>query len=213
MRIGLKIGSKLTLIQRAKGIYGLNRGSAGPCIPDQRIFQNSFFSFYQDFCVKKLKFCCPGRDEFGKKCKKCPIDADGTVCSGNGICVGAGDKEGPGNCKCNDHFAGWKCHECHEDYYMSKGECHKCHKSCKVSYTIIRSLQCVATIAVPDPGPWRNSNVLFQTCTGPKSKHCKACASHYIPRQLSNGEFECKYEQEHDKYAREQKEKEAKDEL
>jgi len=182
MRIGLKIGSKLTLIQRAKGIYGLNRGSAGPCIPDQRIFQNSFFSFYQDFCVKKLKFCCPGRDEFGKKCKKCPVDADGTVCSGNGICVGAGDKEGPGNCKCNDHFAGWKCHECHEDYYMSKGECHKCHKSCK-------------------------------TCTGPKSKHCKACASHYIPRQLSNGEFECKYEQEHDKYAREQKEKEAKDEL
>lgn len=150
MRIGLKIGSKLTLIQRAKGIYGLNRGSAGPCIPDQRIFQNSFFSFYQDFCVKKLKFCCPGRDEFGKKCKKCPVNADGTVCSGNGICVGAGDKEGPGNCKCNDHFAGWKCHECHEDYYMSKGECHKCHKSCKVSYTIIRSLQCVATIAVPD---------------------------------------------------------------
>merc|ERR1719356_540935 len=105
MRIGLKIGSKLTLIQRAKVFIRI--------------------------CVKKLKFCCPGRDEFGKKCKKCPVNADGTVCSGNGICVGAGDKEGPGNCKCNDHFAGWKCHECHEDYYMSKGECHKCHKSCK----------------------------------------------------------------------------------
>ena len=95
----------------------------------------TFFSFYEDFCVKKLKFCCPGRDEFGKKCKKCPVDADGKVCSGNGICVGAGDKEGIGGCKCNDHFAGWKCHECHEDYFMSKGECHKCHKSCKVSLT------------------------------------------------------------------------------
>ena len=94
----------------------------------------TFFSFYEDFCVKKLKFCCPGRDEFGKKCKKCPVDSNGTVCSGNGICVGAGDKEGIGNCKCNDHFVGWKCHECHEDYFMSKGECHKCHKSCKVSY-------------------------------------------------------------------------------
>ena len=103
-------------------------------------FLKSDFSFYQDFCVKKLKFCCPGRDEFGKKCSKCPVDADGTVCSGNGICVGAGDKEGAGNCKCNDHFVGWKCHECHEDYYMSKGECHKCHKSCKVSDTIFRYL-------------------------------------------------------------------------
>ena len=103
-------------------------------------FLKSYFSFYQDFCVKKLKFNCPGRDEFGKKCKKCPVDADGTVCSGNGICVGAGDKEGAGNCKCNDHFVGWKCHECHEDYYMSKGECHKCHKSCKVSDTIFRYL-------------------------------------------------------------------------
>jgi len=139
-------------------------------------------NFYEDFCVKKLKFCCPGRDEFGKKCKKCPVDADGKVCSGNGICVGAGDKEGIGGCKCNDHFAGWKCHECHEDYFMSKGECHKCHKSCK-------------------------------TCTGPKSKDCKACGSHYRPRQLSDGTFECKYESEHEKYRREEEEKKSKDEL
>ena len=109
-------------------------------------FLKSYFSFYQDFCVKKLKFNCPGRDEFGKKCKKCPVDADGSVCSGNGICVGAGDKEGAGNCKCNDHFVGWKCHECHEDYYMSKGECHKCHKSCKVSDIIIRYLLMLITI-------------------------------------------------------------------
>ena len=120
------------------GIHGLP-----PVIMDRwsHRFLNLCFSFYQDFCVKKLKYCCPGRDEFGKKCSKCPVDADETVCSGNGICVGAGDKEGAGNCKCNDHFVGWKCHECHEDYYMSKGECHKCHKSCKVSNISIRYLQ------------------------------------------------------------------------
>ena len=142
MRIGLKIGSKLTLIQKAKGISTRDTYTSGRSVDPLSVL-NFNFSFYQDFCVKKLKFCCPGRDEFGKKCKKCPVDADGTVCSGNGICVGAGDKEGIGNCKCNDHFVGWKCHECHEDYFMSKGECHKCHKSCKVSNIIIRYLKSV----------------------------------------------------------------------
>ena len=57
------------------------------------------------------------------------------------------------------------------------------------------------------------TDVIFQTCTGPKSKDCKACGSHYRPRQLSDGTFECKYESEHEKYRREEEEKKSKDEL
>ena len=84
--------------------------------------------------MKQGKYCCPKSDQFGPKCKSCPKNNDGHVCSGHGTCEGAGDKEGSGKCTCENGYKGSNCRECHEDYYFDEKtkDCNKCSDSCKV---------------------------------------------------------------------------------
>lgn len=86
--------------------------------------------FRKYFCVKKRKFCCPRKDQFGPKCQDCP-KYHGMVCGGNGKCEGAGDKAGSGKCKCMVGYKGTNCGECSLNYFSDeRSQCKPCSQAC-----------------------------------------------------------------------------------
>lgn len=121
-------------------------------------------NFREEFCVKKGAFCCPKPDQFGPKCKSCPKDNAGEVCSGHGKCRGAGDKKGSGKCECKNNYKGPNCRDCADNHYR-----------------------------VPEIGVCARCSTACLGCTGPLTWDCESCAKGYYMRKVANSDskFEC----------------------
>jgi len=117
--------------------------------------EKSGVDFRQHFCVKKRKYCCSRKDQFGPKCQSCP-KYHGMICSGNGKCEGAGDKAGSGKCKCMQGYKGNNCRECSKNYFSNgRSQCKPCSQACMEG----------------------------KGCKGPDAWDCNACAKGYEPKK------------------------------
>jgi len=131
--------------------------------------------FYIDFCVKKLKTNCKSKSAYGAKCKECPRHPKTDL-----ICSDHGVCNGASD---KEGKGGCKCN----DNWIGSW-CQECHED-----YFEKDNECI------------KCHESCKTCSGPKSKHCKACAAGYVPKKLSSGEFECRRQTSDEKYRDEKK--------
>ena len=118
--------------------------------------------FIAIFASKKFKLNCSSKTAYGPKCKECPRNP-----KTDKVCSDYGICLGA-----SDKAGKGGC-ECRDHWVGTY--CQECHED-----YYEKDDECL------------KCHDSCKTCTGPKSKHCKACAKDYVPKKLSNGDFECR---------------------